>query len=229
MPDDFDRDRLEKTLEGKLGRHWRERLPRWTAATMYMRREGELPQRFLTDEEEALTVLLMLQGLESIRLSIRADIARMRLPAADADKLAHRLERTAIRRATANAGRTARRLVRSTVADLEANKAAFKDDGGLIRPKLRELFGRSRQEGVAITETTASKSSGTILLRNILKADDLVEDLIVVTARDDHVCPVCERYEGKGEAVWGRKHPRGTPFHPRCRCDLVLRLRVKRP
>lgn len=90
------------------------------------------------------------------------------------------------------------------------------------------LFSPSRAEGAAISEITrtASRSQRTAAA---LIASRLSGTMVgfCKTAEDDAVCPVCAPLNNKpefGAGGWAAVNPEGSPFHERCRCEIVYRF-----
>lgn len=228
MPDtNFDRTKLEQSLARGLGGFFNDRLIYWLGATTALTKNG-FSQKFLTDEENALAALLLLHQMKATRASVEREIRALRLPKDEADAMLVKLEAQAVAKVQAAAQRQARQIVRNTADTLKAERLVLRGDDDAAGSRLRDLFNPARREGIAITSTTSSKTAGIVLVAKMLEADGWEVERIWRTARDTHVCPICEPYDGKPESVWGREFPRGTPAHTRCRCDIELVTRRKR-
>ncbi len=85
-----------------------------------------------------------------------------------------------------------------------------------VGDRLVSVFGPSRVEGIAVSETTNAVSAG---------GEAAVEELVGIdeldtwfTEGDGKVCPICRPLHGKKRGVWSRKFPSGPGAHPGCRC-----------
>lgn len=97
-----------------------------------------------------------------------------------------------------------------------------------IRAMLDPAFSQARADMISITETTRAYTAAIMEYRDMLKERyGLDFELVVRTAQDEKVCEhICAPLDGKGEDVWSREYPDGSPFHGRCRCLMELRLRA---
>lgn len=85
-----------------------------------------------------------------------------------------------------------------------------------IRDTSNRIFGPSRVEGVAVTETTTARQMGasTAVEATVgLSVSDLW-----ITANDGKVCEICDPLHKTTRQYWERFFPGGPPTHPRCRC-----------
>lgn len=111
---------------------------------------------------------------------------------------------------------------------VEAGKATD-DRREIADAGLEAIFGESRAESNAITETTAADSGGGRGVVDAAIDGGLDVAMLWVTERDAKVCPICRPLDGKPEDVWGRQFPKGPPAHPRCRCELEYNLSRRNP
>jgi len=91
---------------------------------------------------------------------------------------------------------------------------------------LSPAFGKRRAEMIAVTEYTRSASMATTVYSNYL-ADFGVKTVRVWNTENDEIvkrCPICYPLNGKTDDVWSEKYPDGAPAHPRCRCDVSIRI-----
>lgn len=118
---------------------------------------------------------------------------------------------------------TTRNLVKQVVDNARANGGITNEE--LIR-QLTPAFGRRRAEMIAVTEYTRSASNATTVYRDYLQDFGIDTQRIWNTERDEIVkkCPICYPLNGKTEEVWGERFPDGAPAHPRCRCDISIRI-----
>ena len=85
-----------------------------------------------------------------------------------------------------------------------------------IGDDLIELFGPTRAEGIAISETTdATSAASEITMREAGKQS---ENDLWRTSERDNVCPICQPLNRKPRSVWSLKFPNGPKAHPRCNC-----------
>lgn len=118
---------------------------------------------------------------------------------------------------------TTEKLVKQVIDLARAN-------GGLTNADLINLlspaFGRRRAELIAVTEYTRSASMATNVYRDYLQEYGIKTERVWNTEGDEIVrrCPICYPLNGKTDDVWGEKYPMGAPAHPRCRCDVTLRI-----
>ena len=92
--------------------------------------------------------------------------------------------------------------------------------------KLLPAFGRKRAELIAITEYTRAASNATSVYQDYLKEFGIKAMRMWNTENDElsKNCPICSPLNGKSEEIWGAKYPMGAPAHPRCRCDITLKI-----
>jgi hypothetical protein len=86
-----------------------------------------------------------------------------------------------------------------------------------IRETSNRIFGPSRVEGVAVTETTNARSMGAEI--GIEATVGLSDDDMWVT-RGKHPCEVCIPLNGTLRPYWSRYYPDGPTAHPRCQCEI---------
>lgn len=118
---------------------------------------------------------------------------------------------------------TTRNLVKQVVDNARASGGITNEE--LIR-QLTPAFGRRRAEMIAVTEYTRSASNATTVYRDYLQGFGIDTQRVWNTERDEIVkkCPICYPLNGKSEEVWGERFPDGAPAHPRCRCDISIRI-----
>lgn len=80
------------------------------------------------------------------------------------------------------------------------------------------VFGPTRIEGIAITETTGAISAGGDA--GIEETVGVSQEDLWITEKDSKVCPVCKPLDNQPRSEWGAYLPDGPPAHPRCRCYL---------
>lgn len=118
---------------------------------------------------------------------------------------------------------TTRNLVKQVVDNARASGGITNEE--LIR-QLTPAFGRRRAEMIAVTEYTRSASNATTVYRDYLSDFGIDTQRVWNTEGDEIVkkCPICYPLNGKTEEVWGERFPDGAPAHPRCRCDISIRI-----
>ena len=105
-----------------------------------------------------------------------------------------------------------------------------REQGGMsvgdLTNELTPAFGERRAKLIAITETTRSASTSTQVYKDYL--DDFgVKTVRIWNTENDEIvreCPICYPLNGKTEEVWGERYPDGAPAHPKCRCDITLKV-----
>lgn len=78
------------------------------------------------------------------------------------------------------------------------------------------IFGTSRAEAIAVTETTAAQSAGGEL--GVADSVGTSVDDTWFTTDDNRVCPICGPLHGMQRGEWSGEFPSGPPAHPNCRC-----------
>jgi HK97 family phage portal protein len=105
-----------------------------------------------------------------------------------------------------------------------------REQGGMsvgdLTNELAPAFGERRAKLIAITETTRSASTSTQVYKDYLDEFGVKTVRIWNTENDEIVreCPICYPLNGKTEEVWGERYPDGAPAHPKCRCDITLKV-----
>lgn len=94
-----------------------------------------------------------------------------------------------------------------------ADDAISKSD---IADEATKIFGPSRVEGVAVSETTGAASAGGEL--GTIQTVGITDDDTWFTAHDARVCKICAPLHGKKRSYWSRFFPNGPPAHVNCRC-----------
>lgn len=95
--------------------------------------------------------------------------------------------------------------------------------GAVTRAEVQDvgvrIFGPSRAEGVAVTETTNAQTAGGDA--GIEATVGIGPDDLWWTAQDDRVCIICGPLHGTPRSEWEAYFPTGPAAHPRCRCELI--------
>lgn len=108
---------------------------------------------------------------------------------------------------------------RDWVADIVSTPGATP-----LRERLTSVFGPTRAEGLATTQTTRAATAGE---RGALDRWERVTGAVSTatwqTELDGAVCPICRPLQGT-EELWREKVPAGPPAHPRCRCWLQWQI-----
>lgn len=90
------------------------------------------------------------------------------------------------------------------------------------------LFSPSRAEGAAISEITRTATRSQRTASGLIAARLAgTMQAFCKTAEDDDVCPICAPLNNKpefGPGGWSSVNPEGSPFHNRCRCEIVYRF-----
>lgn len=90
--------------------------------------------------------------------------------------------------------------------------------------ELGNAFTGGSFEAQARTETTAAVSHGEGIITNDAKQQGKQVEVIWRIDPMSNVCPICQRMNGKLEEYWSKFFPLGPPAHPRCACDLEVRI-----
>lgn len=89
-------------------------------------------------------------------------------------------------------------------------------DSGEIHDTATNIFGPTRAENIAVTETTSSASQGGELTVRATVGENDGDTWF--TEADGRVCPFCAPLHNNPRSRWERFYPDGPPAHPRCRC-----------
>lgn len=82
--------------------------------------------------------------------------------------------------------------------------------------EITKVFGPSRAETIAVTETTAAQHAGG---ERAVSANLGLEEMdLWMTRMDEKVCPICEPMDRMPRSRWTAEYPSGPPAHPNCRC-----------
>jgi hypothetical protein len=111
---------------------------------------------------------------------------------------------------------TNRQLLQESIADYFGQRMTLAD----LEARLQMAFGPVRAEMIAVTEVTRASAQGEAAFARELEALGLQPVLIIRTAADERVCPICGPQNDKPVSEAG--YP---PFHPRCRCWTTTELR----
>ena len=108
---------------------------------------------------------------------------------------------------------TSRRAVQDAVASYFEQGLTRAD----LETRLASIFGPTRAEMIAVTETTRASVAGERAWAEELRKQGVEMIEVWETHKDDLVCPICAPLDGKpkGEA-W--TDATGPPAHVRCRC-----------
>jgi len=119
----------------------------------------------------------------------------------------------------------------STTSDVVKNVITkAREQGGMTNQEIADLltpaFGARRAELIAVTEYTRSASNATTVYKDYLGEFGVKTTRIWNTSSDEisRDCPLCGPLNNKPEEVWAERYPDGAPAHPRCRCDVTLKV-----
>jgi hypothetical protein len=105
-----------------------------------------------------------------------------------------------------------------------------REQGGVTNEELAiqltPAFGERRAAMIAVTEYTRSASNATTVYKDYLDEFGIKTTRIWNTEADEIVaqCPICYPLNNKPEEFWADRYPDGAPAHPRCRCDVTLKV-----
>lgn len=84
-------------------------------------------------------------------------------------------------------------------------------------------FGQSDADRISVTTTTQIHTNGEMdAVSDIEASGEFVITGILRT--EPGACKICEPYDGRSD--WNIQFPKGTPFHPNCRCHIDWRVTV---
>jgi len=123
-------------------------------------------------------------------------------------------------------------LVETTRKVVSGAVESYMQTPGMTRGQLESLlsaaFGEYRASTIAVTETTRAYAQAmNQYQKEIMEGAGIEMERVVVTNRDELVCPVCGPLDGQPEEVWADEFPDGPPFHTGCRCGLILQYKKK--
>lgn len=214
----FDRDANEKRTDAAIRAYFRRAREQWAAVIA----SGREPSKGFIRGQEELLIAILLRRSVAVALASARDI----VVANDLDRgLIQAVADPVGKKLLADAKRDAASIVRTT-QDRMGTRSELRDPD-FRRDRLATLFSPERAEGLAITHTTSSRSAGQTTIAYLL-GDGVEKDWEWQTSEDGRVCPICRPLNGKLSAVWRLVAPGGPPAHPRCRCDLILRMNAKR-
>jgi hypothetical protein len=121
-------------------------------------------------------------------------------------------------------------ITTNTQAALQSAVSGYYQSGqsmGTLTNSLSSLFGPVRAESIAVTEITRASAQGEIDIANQIMRDNPSIETISIwqTNKDDRVCPICGPRQGKAQGDGWTDPP---PGHPRCRCWLNHKIRVRK-
>lgn len=242
MPDIPNRAAVEKKVAAALNTLRGEQLARLKKYLGKPPDPSKVPQKFwdeIEEEDKSKWLLLLLPiaiaGAQGAAKIVGLDLDRK---SAEALVLPH------VERRAAEVARDSTKTTKSQFGDLikRLQDAAKGGDGASDGPSVRKghdsaaeeqagddfldsldgLFGPTRNEGQAVSETTGANSLGEISAVDKAREDGKVIRVWWVTAGDAGVCPTCAPLDGQEEDLWIEKYPDGPPLHPRCRCFLRI-------
>ncbi len=121
-------------------------------------------------------------------------------------------------RAERSGQRHAKRLGRQVAKGTRFWRGRRPDDIDPREWETDHVFGDERAETIAITETTRAESYGEDIAARYANHEGYELKSIWRVVRDEKLCPICRKLNGKGYDVWGKLYPDGAPAHIRCRC-----------
>jgi SPP1 gp7 family putative phage head morphogenesis protein len=106
---------------------------------------------------------------------------------------------------------TSRRVIQDALGDWMRDGGAM----GRLVDRLSPQFGQVRAEAIAVTESTHGYGVGSRLQYQ----EAGIRKVVLLTNRDDHVCPICRPYDGMiVDIEIGVPGVGFAPWHIRCRC-----------
>lgn len=81
--------------------------------------------------------------------------------------------------------------------------------------EITKVFGPSRAETIAVTETTAAQTAGSESA--VASTVGWSNEDLWITRSDERVCPICEPLDRQPRSVWNFQFE-GPPAHVNCRC-----------
>jgi hypothetical protein len=121
-------------------------------------------------------------------------------------------------------------ITTNTQAALQSAVSGYYQGGqnmGTLTNSLSGLFGPVRAESIAVTEVTRASAQGELDISNQLMRDNPSLEIVQIwnTNKDDRVCPLCGPLDRKEQGDGWTIPP---PIHPRDRCFLTQKIRVRK-
>jgi SPP1 gp7 family putative phage head morphogenesis protein len=92
-----------------------------------------------------------------------------------------------------------------------------------LKPNQRDdVFGRTRAERIAVTETTRLAEIAERAAVQTLQNAGVAIRRKWQTAEDERVCPICRPLNDRPEHEWPSAYRNGPPAHVNCRCRAVI-------
>lgn len=113
---------------------------------------------------------------------------------------------------------TSQRWLADAITDFYNAKLSYKD----LVTRVSTVFGPARAENIAVTEVTRAAAAGASEFERELNVLGVETETVVATAEDADVCEaICLPKQGLpvSEVGW-------PPFHPRCRCWPVVKVKI---
>lgn len=190
-------------------------------AVLILQSGQELPEGFLDGlivELQPILTAKMRSDLEALQNRYTIDID----PATTEDIILKQFQSYAPKLIKGLNDTTAKLVKR--VIDNAREQGGFTNEELAIQ--LTPAFGERRAAMIAVTEYTRSASNATSTYKEYLDDYGIKTVRIWNTENDEIVkqCPICYPLNNKPESVWAERFPDGAPAHPRCRCDISLKV-----
>jgi len=225
MPDLPNRPKTEEEFARAMSRMMasqRQELIRLLGNPPDMRRvPDEFWQRVQQQAEDELSAILIVIMMQQARITLGMIPDK---PTLDRDVAIRRIDTTARVIADHRSSQMAESYVETSRQQLEqaqqrwdaAIDAGEEISDADIHDTATNIFGPTRSENIAITETTnAASQGGEITVRATVGESD---NDTWFTEADGRVCPFCAPLHQASRTRWERFYPDGPPAHPRCRC-----------
>jgi hypothetical protein len=99
------------------------------------------------------------------------------------------------------------------------NRTTTDKRDSVLNSLLSVIIGRNRMEMIARTETTRARSQAAADYATRLRRDGVQVQEVWVDDRTSNTCPICQAKVGRDVQEVGR-----PPEHPRCACDVEVRI-----
>jgi hypothetical protein len=225
MPDIPNRDEIERKLSRELGKLNQEQMNRLIEKLGYPPRVENVPAEFW---QELNTELL--GAITPYLQKLYLDSAAQFLAAQSIGVDWALVNQSAVNWASRYSYNLVQGMTANTQAALQSAISGYYQAGqnmGTLTNSLSGLFGPARSENIAITEITRASAQGELETAAQIVADNPSIETVSIwnTNNDDRVCPICGPRNGKPQGEAWQEPP---PGHPRCRCWLTHKIRVRK-
>lgn len=222
MADFPQRDKFERELSGILlplaERHRRELVRLMGNPPDATKVPPEFWEQVRRDQEETLAAILLLIVAASASLHGASDEDARQSAATYAARRAALVAAEYAARSRELAFKLAEDARKAAAAGTPIAKSE-------LGQRFDSIFGESRGNRIAVTETTAAATAGGEAGASLTVGLSLAD--IWWTEEDARVCEICRPLHRKPRQEWMAVYPSGPPAHPMCRCFVEYRGRLR--